>query len=42
MRASRGEIKIYEILEANQMDFKEEYEFADLKSPNGTPLRQPL
>ena len=28
MRASRGEIKIHEILEANDINFKEEYEFA--------------
>lgn len=34
MRASRGEIKIHEILEANDINFKEEYEFAGLKAPN--------
>lgn len=39
MRASRGEIKIHEILEANELNFKEEYEFPGLKSPNGRPLR---
>lgn len=39
MRASRGEIKIAEILEKNNIVFKEEYEFPELKSPNGIPLR---
>lgn len=39
MRASRGEIKIAEILEMNNIVFKEEYEFPGLKSPNGRPLR---
>lgn len=39
MRASRGEIKIHEILEANDINFKEEYEFAGLKAPSGRPLR---
>lgn len=39
MRASRGEIKIHEILEANDINFKEEYEFAGLKTPSGKPLR---
>ena len=39
MRASRGEIKIAEILQMNNLIFKEEYEFPDLKSPNGIPLR---
>lgn len=39
MKASRGEIKIHEILEMNNMNFKEEYIFPDLKSPNGRPLR---
>ncbi len=39
MKASRGEIKIHEILEANDVIFKEEYEFPKLKSPNGKPLR---
>ena len=39
MRASRGEIKIEEILKANGLIFKEEYIFPDLKSPKGVPLR---
>ena len=39
MRASRGEIKIEEILENAGFDFSEEYIFPDLKSPNGRPLR---
>ena len=39
MRASRGEIKIYEILKAAELNFKEEYSFAGLNSPNGRPLR---
>lgn len=39
MRSSRGEIKIAEILEMNSMNFKEEYEFPGLNSPNGRPLR---
>ena len=39
MKASRGEIKIHEILEAAGLDFKTEYIFPDLRSPNGRPLR---
>ncbi len=39
MRASRGEIKIYEILEKNNVNFEEEYEFRELKTPSGRPLR---
>ena len=39
MRASRGEIKIEEILEEAGLSFKMEYIFPDLKSPNGRPLR---
>lgn len=39
MRASRGEIKIAEILQMNGLNFKEEYAFAGLNSPNGRPLR---
>ena len=39
MKASRGEIKIHEILEANDVIFKEEYEFPRLKAPSGRPLR---
>lgn len=42
MRASRGEIKIHEILEMNGVNFKEEYEFPNLKAPSGRPLRQSL
>ena len=39
MRASRGEIKIEEILEEAGVPFKMEYIFPDLKSPSGRPLR---
>jgi hypothetical protein len=39
MRASRGEIKIAEILEMNGMNFKEEYEFPGLNSENCRALR---
>ena len=39
MRASRGEIKIEEILKKAGLSFKMEYIFPDLKSPNGRPLR---
>ena len=39
MRASRGEIKIEEILEEAGLPFKMEYIFPDLKSPSGRPLR---
>lgn len=39
MLSSRGEVKIHEILERNQVNFKEEYEFPGLKSPSGRPLR---
>lgn len=37
--SSRGEIKIHEILENNDLTFKEEYIFPDLKSSSGRPLR---
>ena len=39
MRASRGEIKIEEILKEAELNFKMEYIFPDLRSPNGRPLR---
>ena len=39
MRASRGEIKIEEILREAEMNFKMEYSFEGLNSPNGRPLR---
>lgn len=39
MKSSRGEIKIHEILEMNNFNFKEEYIFEGLNSPNGRPLR---
>ena len=39
MKASRGEIKIHEILEEAGFDFKEEYIFPGLCSSNGRPLR---
>lgn len=39
MLASRGEIKIHEILEEAGLNFVEEYSFAGLNSPSGRPLR---
>lgn len=39
MRASRGEIKIEEILKEAGFNFKMEYSFPDLKSTSGRPLR---
>ena len=39
MKSSRGEIKIHEILESNDVNFKEEVEFTGLKAPSGRPLR---
>ena len=39
MRASRGEIKIEDILNVAGLNFKEEYSFPDLVSTNGRPLR---
>ena len=39
MRASRGEIKIEDILRAAGVDFVEEYSFPDLVSSSGRPLR---
>ena len=39
MRASRGEIKIEEILKAAGVKFQMEYTFQDLKSTSGRPLR---
>lgn len=39
MRASRGEIKIEEILRNNGVVFQEEYSFPDLLSTTGHPLR---
>ncbi len=39
MRASRGEIKIEDILNVAGFDFQEEYSFPDLLSNNGRPLR---
>ena len=39
MKASRGEIKIYEILKEAELSFKEEYSIMGLNSPNGRPLR---
>lgn len=39
MKASRGEIKIHEILENADLVFKTEYSFEGLNSPNGRPLR---
>lgn len=39
MKASRGEIKIYEILKAAGLSFVEEYSFPDLLSHRNVPLR---
>lgn len=39
MKASRGEITIYEILNEAGLDFQEEYSFKDLLSNTGRPLR---
>ena len=39
MRASRGEIKIEDILRAAGLPFEEEYSFNDLISSTGRPLR---
>lgn len=39
MRASRGEIKIEEILTEAGLNFKEELSFEGLNSSNGRPLR---
>ena len=39
LKASRGEIKIHEILEQYGLNFREEYSFEGLNSPNGRPLR---
>lgn len=39
MRASRGEIKIEEVLTEAGLPFRMEYSFQDLRSPNGRPLR---
>lgn len=39
MRASRGEIKIFDILTAAGLEFQEEYSFPDLISHTGHPLR---
>ena len=39
MRASRGEIKIEEILQKAGLNFEEEYMFPDLVSSSGRPLR---
>ena len=39
MKASRGEIKIHEILEEAGLNFIEEYSFPDLVSSSGRPLR---
>ena len=39
MRASRGEIKIEEILDEAELHYEEEYIFPGLHSDNGRPLR---
>ena len=39
MKASRGEIKIHEILQEAGFNFAEEYIFNDLRSSNGRALR---
>lgn len=39
MKASRGEIKVFEILTEAGLSFIEEYSFPDLVAPSGKPLR---
>lgn len=39
MKASRGEIKICDILDQAGLAYKEEYSFPDLTTKSGTPLR---
>lgn len=39
MKASRGEIKIFDILTMAGLPFKEEYSFPDLVASSGKPLR---
>lgn len=39
MRASRGEVKIEEILQESGLSYAEEYIFPGLNSDNGNPLR---
>ena len=39
MKASRGEVKIHEILEQAGLNFEEEYSFSDLVSSSGRELR---
>ncbi len=39
MRASRGQIKIEQILKQSGLEFAEEYSFPDLVSNTGRPLR---
>jgi len=39
MKASRAEIKIYEILTEAELNFKEEYSVPGLNSSNGRALR---
>lgn len=39
MRASRGEIKIEEILQNSGLNYQEELIFEGLNSSNGRPLR---
>ena len=39
MKASKGEVKIHEILEAAGLNFEEEYSFPDLVSSTGRELR---
>ncbi len=39
MRASRGQIKIEEILQEAGLNFVEQYSFDDLITPSGHPLR---
>jgi len=39
MKSSRGEIKICDILDKYELNYKEEYSFPNLNSENGRPLR---
>ena len=39
MKASRGQLKIFQILQQSGLEFQEEYSFPDLVSNTGRPLR---
>ena len=39
MKASRGQLKIFQILQQSGLEFQEQYSFSDLVSNTGRPLR---